>query len=141
MRRIAGFTLVELIVTTAFAMARIAAITRRTPVAVCPTENGRDCADTIRWEGGWLVFEDRRRLGRPERPQVILAASDAVDRVSIRSTDGRRLVRYQPDGRSPGSNVTLSICSLRTGQLVSRTVVNNVGRVRTERGRGSSCGT
>ncbi|MGS1078362.1 GspH/FimT family protein [Pseudoxanthomonas beigongshangi] len=49
----------------------------------------------------------------------------------IRSSVGRPQLRYLPDGRSAGSNLTVRIC-LRE-RLMSEVVVNNGGRARSRR--------
>ena len=51
--------------------------------------------------------------------------------IAIQSTGGRLRVRYQPEGFSPGSNLTLRVCV--AGHLQGEVVVNNAGRPRTRR--------
>ena len=50
----------------------------------------------------------------------------------IVSTTGRPQLRYLPDGRSAGANLTISICT-RTQELLGQVIVNNMGRLRSER--------
>ncbi len=52
--------------------------------------------------------------------------------LKLTSTAGRKQVRYLPDGRSAGSNLTISICNQK-GELLSSVIVNNVGRARSSR--------
>jgi len=51
--------------------------------------------------------------------------------VQARASVGRVRVRYQPDGRSGGNNLTIRVCvgALAGGEVI----VNNVGRVRSKR--------
>ena len=48
------------------------------------------------------------------------------------STVGRQQLRYLPDGRSAGTNLTISICN-KGGELLGKVIVNNMGRPRSER--------
>jgi len=48
------------------------------------------------------------------------------------STTGRQQLRYLPDGRSAGTNLTISICNPK-GELLGAVIVNNMGRARSER--------
>ena len=54
----------------------------------------------------------------------------------VASTSGRQQLRYLPDGRSAGSNLTVRLC--REDTLLGRVIVNNGGRVRSERASGST---
>ena len=119
--------------TAALATARIEAIRRNRPVAVCPSADGRTCRADLVWDSGWIVFLDAARSGEPESARDVLET--AVGRsggLMMRSTSGRRLVRFTPNGWSAGSNVTLRLCT-RAGHQVAQLIVNNAGRVRSER--------
>ena len=68
-------------------------------------------------------------------------ASDEIIRVDLEptsrhlrvfSTTGRSQLRYLPDGRSAGTNLTVSICNQRQ-ELLGQVIVNNMGRPRSER--------
>ncbi len=167
MQRLPGFTVLELMVTTAvlgvvlaisipaftqirssaaisaafhqltssMASARQLAVTRNVPVSVCPSQDGLHCRRDRIWEEGWIVFLDP---GRNENP---LKGDDVVEHhtlsgrhLAIRSTTGRHSLRYHPNGMSPGTNQTLWVCSLADRREVGRIVINNGGRVRSERG-------
>jgi Tfp pilus assembly protein FimT len=50
-------------------LARISAVTSGQRIVMCPTSDGKQCADTFEWAGGFMVFEDRdadRELGPAE---------------------------------------------------------------------------
>lgn len=125
--------------TASFAQARMEAIRRNAAVAVCPSADGRRCTGGTAWETGWILFTDPRRLGQPDGTGAILQVSGPVGPgLRLRATSGRRLVRFTPNGWSAGSNVTLRLCKdagSPAGHLAS-VVVNNAGRVRSERPEG-----
>ncbi len=118
------------------ASARNTAITYRIPTLVCPSNRAGGCRSDGDWSQGWLMFFDADGNRRPDLPQDILRDENAPIHPSLRivSSRGRPLIRYLPDGGSAGSNITVRVC--RQGQLMGRVIVNNLGRVRTERPRG-----
>jgi type IV fimbrial biogenesis protein FimT len=117
-----------------FNSARSTAITRREPVAVCPSEDGRRCAGD--WSRGWLIHRDRGRFNDTPLSEDILQFRAGYSDRSLRAgtTQGRLRLRFQGDGRSGGSPLTVDICA--GGQLHGQVVVNNVGRTRATRQRG-----
>ncbi|WP_206861320.1 GspH/FimT family protein [Lysobacter changpingensis] len=120
--------------TTSLAHARLSAVSRRITVGVCPSRDGRQCRKDLIWDQGWITFIDRARNGVPAGTDAILQhATPDLSGISVRSTVGRHLVRYQPSGFSAGSNVTLRICRLGDHRELGRVVVNNGGRARSER--------
>ncbi|KAF1686163.1 pilus assembly protein [Pseudoxanthomonas broegbernensis] len=128
------------LVSAQLAQARNTAITQRVPVTLCPSRGDGRCRDDPDWSAGWLLYRDPRRGNQP------LAAADILrdvrqplpGSVQVRSSAGRQRVRYQPDGRSGGSNLTLQVC--HGPVLGGEIIVNNVGRVRTRRPpAGSAC--
>jgi len=116
------------------ALARLTAVSRRSAAVLCPSADGATCTPTTNWSSGWLLFLDRDGNRRPDGPGDIVRADIApVSRhLRVSSSAGRQQIRYLPDGRSAGSNVTLSICNAE-GQLLASVVVNNAGRARTAR--------
>lgn len=120
--------------TASLATARIAAISRRTPISVCPSQDGRNCRRDLSWDGGWIVFADHARVARPAVDEDVLRQLGPVpEDIAIRATAGRHYLRYQPTGFGYGTNLTLRLCSRRTGNQLGTVVVNNAGRVRSER--------
>ena len=121
------------LVNTQLAQARNTAITRRSPVTVCPSRGGGTCLSGTDWSAGWMLYLDPGRRNQPRNPGDVLREVRHPIHGSVRiiATAGRLRVRYQPDGRSGGSNVTLRICS--GGGLRGEVIVNNVGRARIRR--------
>jgi len=117
-------------------LARMAAISRNQRAVLCPSTDGVTCEVGTDWSRGWMLFLDEDGNRRPD-------ASDEIVRVDLEptsrhlrvvSTTGRQQLRYLPDGRSAGTNLTISICS-KDGEVLGRVIVNNMGRPRSERPR------
>lgn len=115
---------------TALAMTRSAAITKRTTVTLCPTQNMTQCEITDNNSGeAWLatlaIFEGQ---GKPGDELLRTFGGSQLPAVTYRNDD--RPVRYKALGRSSGYNGTFRLCGrLEEGASV---IVNNVGRVRVE---------
>jgi type IV fimbrial biogenesis protein FimT len=61
---------------------------------------------------------------------VLEAAQALPEGVAILSTAGRTRINYQPDGSSPGTNITLTVCDSRGADRATALIINNAGRVR-----------
>jgi type IV fimbrial biogenesis protein FimT len=122
-----------------FAQARTTAIARRSPVTVCPSQGDGRCRHEPDWSAGWIAYHDPLRSSQPRSADDVLRETRRPLHSSIRiqGSDGRLRLRYQPDGRSGGSNLTLRVCS--GGSQHAELVVNNAGRVRTRRMDGPPC--
>jgi type IV fimbrial biogenesis protein FimT len=116
---------------TAFNMARNTAITHSRPVAVCPSPDGRTCAAD--WHRGWLIYYDRGApVGVPAEPDILqFQAGTSARGIRATTSTSRPRLRFQRDGRSSGSPLTVSICA--GDVLHSEVIVNNVGRTRARR--------
>lgn len=119
---------------TQLQLARITAVNRRTDTLLCPSRDGRRCGGHADWNHGWLTFLDRDRSGQPDSPSnsIIASAGPVTQTLRLQGSTGRPRVRYLPDGRSPGTNLTISICNNK-GALLNQVIINNSGRVRSQR--------
>lgn len=118
------------------AMARMAAISRGEMLLVCPGRDGQ-CQPGQDWSHGRVIFVDKSRNGRLDAADEVLLVRGATrPGFAIVSSQGRPLLRYWPNGMSPGSNLALGICD--EGRLAARVIVNNGGRIRVERQAGES---
>ncbi|WP_201315470.1 GspH/FimT family pseudopilin [Dyella sp. EPa41] len=95
---------------------------------LCPSRDGRQCSDDVRWETGWLIGPGRgdhfdQLIGTP------IHVGGGHERVNIVSTVGRRRIRFQPGGTAGGSNASFTICPAgeAEGALVVR--ISNTGRI------------
>jgi type IV fimbrial biogenesis protein FimT len=117
-----------------FNSARSTAITRFEPVAVCPSAEGRQCGSD--WSRGWLIHLDQGAGTLSPAPEDVLQYRPGYRDASIsaRSSQERIRLRFQADGRSGGSPLTVRICVRE--RLHGAVVVNNVGRTRATRHHG-----
>ncbi|WP_404299038.1 GspH/FimT family pseudopilin [Halomonas sp.] len=118
---------------SALAQTRSAAITRRSTVTLCPTNDLTQCYITNNAQGkAWLsklaIFEGQ---GEPGDALLRTFGESRLPALTYRNDD--RPVRYKALGRSTGYNGTFRLCGrLAEGASV---IVSNFGRVRTESDR------
>lgn len=126
------------LLTAHIASARMTAISYRVPTVVCASDRAGGCRMDGDWSHGWLMFFDPDGNRQPDSRQDILRDENAPIHPSLRivSSKGRPQLRYLPDGRSAGSNISVRLC--REDLLLARVIVNNVGRVRSEKASGST---
>ncbi len=118
--------------------ARHSAVTLRSNVVACPSDDQQTCSGSNRWDGGWIIFVDRNNnRHQPERPEDVLRVVPPETRLLLHSA-GRNRVRFQPMGGAFGTNLTIRVCDAR-GQAQARAiVVSNPGRVRVRRDVGQA---
>lgn len=120
--------------TSSLASARSTALMRRKAVSVCPSQDQLTCRTDLIWEDGWIVFVDAKKTGQPGGKADILRAGGPLSRsLILRTTAGRHRARFQPDGRSTGSTLTLSLCAKDDHRPLGQVVLNNWGRARSVR--------
>lgn len=111
--------------------ARSEALRRRELIGVCASVDGLHCNDD--WSAGWIIYRSGEQRREPASPEAILVHHTGRPDIAVvaRASSGRPRLFFQPDGRSPGANLTLRICA--GGRLHGALVVNNGGRTRSER--------
>jgi len=122
------------LLTSLFASARATAVTYRRITSVCPTDGTSPwCISDGDWSRGWLMFTDPDGDRQPDTPDEVLRHErfPVHPSLRIRSSTGRPQLRYLPDGRSAGSNLTVRICN--ESRVLVEVVVNNAGRPRVNR--------
>lgn len=110
-------------------LARLHAVTRREITLLCPSVDGIRCADSNRWESGWIVFRDPDRNRRIDHESDLLRVGNPARGVRVDST-GRAQVRFRPDGSARGSNLTLKVCDVVDPERGRAVIVSNPGRPR-----------
>lgn len=113
---------------TMLQLGRAQAIFKRTRVIVCPSGDGQHCSGG--WDSGALVFHDGNNNRQHEPNETIFSVMDPQNLHGVRIQGNRRLVAFTPDGRSEGTNLSISFCLPGKPQGHS-VVVSNAGRVRT----------
>lgn len=109
--------------------ARASAVTSGRRVVFCPSVDAASCAATTHWEHGWVLGVDGDHDNQPDGvPQYTAGARGA--HLVIRSSAGRQLVRFQPDGTAGGSNLTLTFCHTDAAAPALNVIISNSGRVR-----------
>jgi type IV fimbrial biogenesis protein FimT len=112
-------------------LARISAVTSGHRIVMCPTDDGRQCADTFEWAGGFMVFEDRDADRELDPAEPLLRYTDPGLRgVRITTSTGRRKVVYQPEGTAGGTNATFRICPTSERGTPRTVIISNTGRPR-----------
>lgn len=121
----------------ALMLARSSALDTQQRVVLCPSVDGHSCNTSREWARGYLLFVDLNADRKRQAREPVLRVFDSHARVSIVSSVGRPQVVFYPEGGSPGSNLTLTICALGHAQPASTLVLSNSGRLRS--GTGASC--
>ncbi|MFV1844634.1 GspH/FimT family protein [Stenotrophomonas maltophilia] len=113
------------------ATARYQAIMRSALIGLCASPDGHHCGDD--WSQGWIVYRTKGRREPPSSVESILLHQSGLSsvRISAASSSGRPQIYFQPDGRSPGANLTLRICA--DDRERARVIVSNSGRIRSTR--------
>jgi len=116
---------------TALALARNAAITRRTTVAVCarPSPGSSQC-DLADWSHPLVVVQGQAPSGNLAGTQTLRVLEGSGGPAISFSRDYP--VRYKSLGRASGHNGTFAICGSHGN--AARVIVSNFGRVRVESG-------
>ncbi|HKX55481.1 MAG TPA: GspH/FimT family pseudopilin, partial [Xanthomonadales bacterium] len=114
------------------AMARNDAVRFSVDIVVCPGQKTSGCSGDSNWDSGWLVFEDLNGDHAYQAGERLLAVEPGLEHIMIRSSGGRRYVRFVSNGSSPGSNSSISFCDLRGPAAARKLVVSNLGRIRRE---------
>ena len=115
--------------------ARNEAVSRNSPVSLCPSDDGRSCSgDTGGWHRGYILFADTDGDRRRSASETLLQAQDAQPgRLQIHSTRGRPAVRFRPDGAAWSTNTTFSICLGDDRDSNRAVVLYGSGRARVDR--------
>jgi len=111
-------------------LARSQAIHRDVHVIACPWNSGGGCTGKADWSEGWAVFSDSNENKSYEDGEVLLRRGQGVENVMIHGSASRTALRFYPNGTTPGSNGSISICGLGGPERARKLVISNLGRIR-----------
>lgn len=109
--------------------ARGVAVTTGKRTLFCPTRDGNNCSNDMRWDSGWLLGHDTDHNNQPDNG-ALYTGPGYQGKLVIHSSDNRHYVRFQPDGSAGGSNLTLVFCHPSSTEQVLSVFVSIAGRIR-----------
>ena len=105
---------------------------------MCPSTDKVSCTGGYSWDGGWIIFIDENYSRNREPGEEILRIQTQLQHdIDLTSSSGRPRVNFFPDGTTPGSNATFTLCDERGSADARAVIISNVGRVRLIRGNAS----
>lgn len=115
-------------------IARSTAITTNYRTTVCASA-GRATCEAVSWDQGWIVFGDRDSDQVVDGNEVIVAASDGIDGLSIQSGEFGQFLMYRPNGRVMNASINgnsgqFTVCDRRGAQYAKVLIVDLSGRPR-----------
>lgn len=117
-------------------LARSEAIKRGLKTVLCTSLDAQTCSKQIRWEQGYIVFTDENGNKQPDKGEQLLRVySSKPNGLIISSSKARTRLTFQPSGRSPGSNATISFCANQASNNPKALIISNTGRPRVSKTR------
>ncbi|MEJ2692644.1 MAG: GspH/FimT family pseudopilin [Candidatus Thiodiazotropha sp.] len=113
-------------------LARSSAVKTGRDHVLCPSSDMKLCREDTDWEQGYILFEDSNNNGLRDARESLVQISRPASEIGIdmRSTQGRKHVTYRADGRSAGSNLTLTFCDPSQHIPPKAVILSNTGRPR-----------
>ncbi len=115
-------------------LARSEATTRGVTVTVCKSSNLMACETSGAWDQGWIVFTNPNKDGVVDDTDIVLRVHEALPGNATFACEGSHLadkISYSPTGFPVG--VVNDTLFLTMGDRAIKVVLNNTGRVRTEK--------
>jgi type IV fimbrial biogenesis protein FimT len=109
---------------------RSQAIYRNAQVVACPGGPSEGCTESTDWTPGWIVFSDSNTDRQHQDGEDLLRHGQGLDNIIIHSSNGRTNFRFYPNGTTPGSNGSFSLCGLGGLKHARKLVISNLGRIR-----------
>ena len=115
-------------------VARSTAVTTNFRVTVCASSGGSNC-EAVSWDQGWIVFADRDSDQAVDGDEVIAAASDGIDGLSIQSAEFDEFFMYRPNGRVMNASINgnsgqFTVCDDRGASYAKVLIFDLSGRPR-----------
>ncbi|MCU7846209.1 MAG: GspH/FimT family pseudopilin [Candidatus Thiodiazotropha sp. (ex Monitilora ramsayi)] len=104
---------------------------------LCPSNDDSSCLDATHWDEGFILFQDSNEDGARDMDETLLRVSQPSGKfgIDMQSTQGRKKITYRADGRSAGSNLTLTFCDPESDVEPKAVILSNTGRARISRTR------
>ena len=115
------------------ALARNEAVNLNIQVVSCPGNLETGCAGSTDWQNGWIMFTDINGDNEHNDSEMITRHGPSFENLIIRSTNGRKFLRFSPTGYAPGSNMSIRFCDSRGPGKARKLVVSSVGRIRRDK--------
>ncbi len=109
---------------------RSQAVYRDTQVVVCPGSPNGGCTGSTDWTEGWIVFSDSNTDRQHQDSEDLLRHGQGLENIMIHGSAGRTNLRFFPNGSTPGSNGSISLCGLGGPEYARKLVISNLGRIR-----------
>jgi type IV fimbrial biogenesis protein FimT len=118
-------------------LARSSAVKTGRDHVLCPSNDLSHCADQVGWQAGFILFEDRNENGTRERDETLEHVNRPTGKFAIdmHASSGRTYITFRADGRSYGSNLTLTFCDPEGDVPPKAVILSNSGRARISRTR------
>jgi type IV fimbrial biogenesis protein FimT len=113
-------------------LARSSAVKTGRDHVLCPSSDLSHCEEQTGWQEGFILFEDRNEDGMRESDERLVHVNRPTGKIAIsmHSTMGRTHITFRADGRSAGSNLTLTFCD-PDGEVPPKAVIlSNSGKSR-----------
>lgn len=110
--------------------ARSQAVYLNTVVTVCPGVPDSGCTGASDWTGGWIVFEDFNGDRQRQESERLMRHGQSFEAIEIHAPASRQEIRFFPDGSTPGSNGSISLCGRGGPAGAKKLVISNIGRIR-----------
>ena len=109
---------------------RSQAIYRNTQVVACAGSPAGGCTESTDWTAGWIVFSDSDTDRQHQDGEDLLRHGQGLKNIMIHSSASRTNLRFYPNGTTPGSNGSFSLCGLGGPEHARKLVISNLGRIR-----------
>lgn len=97
-------------------------------VVFCPSTDAHTCNDGT-WGRGWLIGRDAQGDPQPDGMPLYTGGKYSI-RLRVVGADGKKNIRFQPDGTAGNTNQTLTLCVTGDDPRALNVVVARRGRIR-----------
>ena len=117
--------------------ARSAAVMTNTRVTMCTSDDGANC-EVSSWHDGWIVFSDRDSDQSLDLNETIIASSNDMKGLDIKSGQFGQFLMYRPNGRVMNSSINgnlgeFTFCDSRGSTYAKVLIIDLSGRPRSSR--------